>query len=95
MVVAMRYVFVLENNSPAPPTDALSGGDAVTIIVPLNRDGIAAEVDRELLLMRAEAERLQAMLSSKGVDAKVIVEWGDRRQAIENCLQREEAVLLE
>jgi hypothetical protein len=91
----MRYVLVLENNSPAPRTDSLSGGDAVTILLPLNRDGIAAEVDRELVLMRSSAERLQAMLSSRGVDSKVIVEWGDMRQALENCLQREEAVLLQ
>ena len=91
----MRYVLVLQNNSPAPAMESLSQGDAVTILLPLNRGGIATEVDRELRLLRAEAERLQAKLSSKGVEAKVLVEWCDLQDAVENCLQREEAVLLE
>ena len=90
----MRYVLVLQNNSAPPSFDALSHGDAVTILLPLDRDGIASEVDRGLQSLRAEAERLQALLSSKGVEAKVLVEWGDLQQALQNCLQREEAVLL-
>ncbi len=90
----MRYVLVLQNNSVPPSFDALSQGDSVTILVAPDHRAAATEADRDLSLVRAEAERLQQRLSSKGVDAKVVVEWGDMAHALENCLRREEAVLL-
>lgn len=93
-MIPMRYVMVLQNNFPVPSTESLSVGDSLTILLPLDRNAIASEVDRLLASLRADAERLQAALASKGVESKVVVEWGDLQHALENCLQREEAILL-
>ncbi|MFH1200174.1 MAG: hypothetical protein V1708_03845 [Candidatus Micrarchaeota archaeon] len=90
----MRYVFVLQNGVAAPEFGALCGGDSVTILVNVSHDSVASSVERELPRLRAQAERLASSLSAKGVESKVVVEWGHAGKALENCLAREEAVQL-
>ncbi|MFH1106314.1 MAG: hypothetical protein V1787_00305 [Candidatus Micrarchaeota archaeon] len=91
----MRYVLLMQSGSPIPSSvESLASGDEVTILLPLGRDGLASQADRELDSLRREAERLESRLSSKGIGAKVVVEWGEAQPALDNCLRREEAVQL-
>ncbi len=92
----MKYLLISENgNFNNSALSKLTKDDSLTILIPVKRDTLASEFEKDMKRYMKEAESLQEQLLKKEIHSKVLVEWGDKKEAISLCLAREEAVVLE
>ncbi len=91
----MNYLVVLNANGlDHSLLGALTPDDALTFLVPLERETLASEFESHLRKLLREAEGVQSQLKLKGVDSKIIIEWGKSEDVVASSLAREQAILL-
>jgi hypothetical protein len=91
----MNYLLVSENGAiNLGPIAGLEAGDSLTILIAVEKEKMASELDSHLKKLVKEAEDLRAQLVMRNIAAKVVMEWGGAEEAAATCLAREQAILL-
>ncbi|HLC47960.1 MAG TPA: hypothetical protein VJI13_02700 [Candidatus Norongarragalinales archaeon] len=91
----MNYLLASENGLINPgPASNLTPEDALTILIAVEGERMASELDLHLKKLVRDAESLQSQLKSRGIPVKILIEWGPCEEAISTCLAREQAILL-
>ncbi len=91
----MNYLLVAaEEGFSLGNFDSITPEDQMIFLIPLEGDKLAAEFEKNLSALVKQAEHLQSQMQSKGVNSKLIIEWGAREEIISACLAREQAIPL-
>jgi len=69
-------------------------GEELVILVVVDAKGLAGDADKKISVLRHKAEQLSMALAPKGVPNRVIMQWGDPREELNRCLEREGAAQL-
>ncbi|MGB9577338.1 MAG: hypothetical protein ACP5O3_00505 [Candidatus Micrarchaeia archaeon] len=91
----MKHVFLIATGDEDTFLAENYSGEELIILVVAPKHGLAGELESRLEKMRGKAEELSLKLAPRGVPNRVLLEWGDPREALENCLNREGAIPLE
>ncbi len=69
-------------------------GDELVVLVVVNRNTLATNFDDALAGLERRAHGLEDELKARGKKCRVVVEWGEKSEAVANALLRERAQLL-
>ena len=90
----MRSLFVLTDESQALDEAVNFHGEELVVLVVVDKATLATSFDEKMDAMEEKARSLKQELTAKGRKCRVLVEWGDKTQAVANALQREHAQLI-
>lgn len=93
----MKHVFLIssgEEDCYLAENYSAETGEELIILVAVPRAGLASDFDQRLQRLRDKAEALSLHLAPRGVHNRIVIEWGEPREVLANCLQRENAVQL-
>ena len=90
----MKSLFVLTSeNQPIEQAEEFAGDELIVLVV-INKSTLATNFDNALCALERRAHGLEHELLTKGKKCRVIVEWGEKTEAVNNALLRERAQLL-
>ncbi|MBI3588409.1 hypothetical protein HY995_02765 [Candidatus Micrarchaeota archaeon] len=69
-------------------------GEELVVLVVLDRNTLATNFDGKMERLERKAGELREKMLSKGKKCRVLIEWGEKTEAVSNALQREQAQLL-
>jgi ferritin len=91
----MNYLLMAENGIfSLNLISNLCAEDSLIFLIALDREKLASEFDTHLKKIVKEAEGLQSQLKLKGVESKLLIEWGNPSEVLATCLAREQAIHL-
>ncbi len=90
----MKSLFVLTSDTqPLGQAEAFSGDELVVLVV-VSRNTLATNFDDRLAALERRAGEIQHALLARGKKCRVVIEWGEKSEAVNNALLRERASLL-
>ena len=90
----MKGLFVLTEESQSIEETEFYSGEELVVLVVMDKNTLATNFEDALQGVEKRAQEVQARMRKKNVACRVLVEWGDKIEAVSNALQREQAQLL-
>lgn len=90
----MRSLFVMTSEDQSLEQAENFAGDELVVLVVVDKNTLATNFDSRLEEIERRAHSLQQELVAKCRKCRVVVEWGEKNEAIANALLREKAQLL-
>ncbi|MEW5955605.1 MAG: hypothetical protein AB1626_03660 [Candidatus Micrarchaeota archaeon] len=90
----MKHVFLISSGDEDTFQAESYSGEELVILVVLDSKGLAGEADKKISFLRQKAEQLSLALAPKGIPNRVVLQWGDPREELDRCLERESAARL-
>lgn len=90
----MPALFVVNDENQSFEEAERYTGDELLLLVVIDKNTLATRYEGAMGSIETRANEVKSKLEEKGVKCRLVVEWGDKTEAVSNTLIRENASLL-